>query len=136
MSTLRELVEGRKAELAADVRCVEKEIRPVAMVIFYPWQAAIWALPWSRLEGVKLDHLGEQEQIGLLFPHHCVVIVGENLRGTLKSLTTFEISSVRALPVSHRARMRPTEPFIERLDVRLLGEAKRLFAEPGPFGSA
>lgn len=133
MSTLNELIAMQNASSPPRIRCIEKEYHPVAMVTFYPWQAMAWALPWSHLNALSFRNLAEQEHIELLFPHHHVVLVGENLQETLDPLCTFMVRGLRALPDSHRARLRPGEPFIERLEVRLLGEAKRCSTEAGPF---
>jgi len=123
MSSLKAAVAARLALEPTPVCCVEKEYHPVAMVTFYPLLAKEWALPWSRLDALTFSHEEEQERIELFFPHHQIVIVGENLQGTLDPIRTFLVRGLRALPASHRAKLRPTEPFIHRLDVRLLGEA-------------
>jgi len=122
MSSLKEAIAARKALEPPSVCCVEKEYHPVAMVTFYPWQANEWALPWSRLDALAFFHEEEQERIELFFPHHHVVIVGENLQGTLDPIRTFQVRGLRALPASHRANLRPTEPFIYRLNVQRLGD--------------
>jgi hypothetical protein len=133
MSTLRELIEARKDSTPSVVRCVEEDIRPVAMVTFHPWQGKVWTLPWSRLEAWGFCNEAEQEQIEFLFPHHYIVLAGENLRRTSDPLKTFLVSGLRALPPSHRVKLRPGEPFIEHMEVRLLGGLKSLSAAADPL---
>jgi hypothetical protein len=119
MSSLREsfaVIRG------VPIRCVEKDCRPVAMVTLCPWQAKEWALPWSRLDAFSFCHEEELERVELFFPHHQVIVVGENLRGILEGICTFEVSCLRDLPAAHRASLQPREAFIVRLEVRLLAD--------------
>jgi hypothetical protein len=129
MSSLKEAIAERKALEQPSFRCVEKDYHPVAMVTFYPWQAKEWALPWSQLDALAFSHEEEQERIELFFPHHQIVIVGENLQETLEPIRTFLVRGLRALPASHRAKLRPTEPFIHQLDVRLIADTPNRPAE-------
>jgi hypothetical protein len=122
MSSLKEAIAARKALEPTPVCCVEKDYHPAAMVTFYPLLAKEWALPWSRLDALAFSHEEDRERIELFFPHHHVVMVGENLQGTLEPIKTFLVRALRALPASQRVKLRPTEPFIQQLDVRLLTE--------------
>ena len=129
MSSLKAAVAARLALEPTPVCCVEKEYHPVAMVTFYPLLAKEWALPWSRLDALTFSHEEDRERIELFFPHHQIVIVGENLQGTLEPIRTFLVRGLRALPVSQRVKLRPTDPFIYQLDVRQLDEAENRPAE-------
>jgi len=124
MSTLKEAIAARKALDPSPIRCVEKDYHPVAMVTFYQWQAKEWALPWSRLDALSFSHEEDLERIELFFPYHHVVIVGENLQETTDNIRTFQVRCLRALPASHQAKLRPTDPFIHRLEVQRIADSK------------
>ena len=115
MTTLKESL----AQRSVPIRCVEKESCPVAIVRLCPWQGKEWALPWSRLDALSFCRDEEEERIELFFPHHHVMVVGENLRGILESICAFEVSCLRDLPAAHRANLELRESFIARLEVRV-----------------
>ena len=121
MSSLREAIAKRKGE---PIRCVETDCRPVAMVTFYPWQAKEWALPWSRLDALSICDEEESERVELFFPHHHVIMIGDNLRNILDKIRTFQVLFLRNLPASHRPTFTPRETFITQLDVRPLADPK------------
>ena len=94
------------------------------MVELYPWQAKEWSLPWSRLDDVSFCHEAELERIELFFPHHHVIVLGENLQDTLDEIRTCEVYCLRSLPESYRASFGPREAFIAQLEVRLLADSQ------------
>ena len=75
----------------APIRCVETDYRPVAVVTFYPWQAKEWALPWSRLDALSIYDEEESERVELFFPHHHIIMIGDNLRDFLEDIRTFQV---------------------------------------------
>ena len=109
---------------AVPIRCVEKDCNPVAMVRLCPWQDKEWALPWSRLDAFSSFREVELERVELFFPHHHIVLVGENLRGIAGDILRFQVSCLRELPAAHRANLERCEAFILRLEVRLLADLR------------
>lgn len=130
MSSLREAIAKRKGE---PIRCVETDCRPVAMVTFYPWQAKEWALPWSRLDALSIYDEEASERVELFFPHHHVIMIGDNLRDILDKIRTFQVLFLRSLPASHRPSFTPRETFISQLDVRPLADPKNRPPVDVPF---
>lgn len=130
MSSLEEAIAKMKG---SPIRCVETNGRPVAMVRFCPWQAKEWVLPWSRLDALSFSHEEEAERVELFFPHHHVVMVGENLRKIRDDIPAFEVRCLRDLPASRRAALEPAEPFIFRLDVHLLTDPRSRPSDGLPF---
>lgn len=121
MRSLREAIAKMKGD---PMRCVEKDCHPVAMVTFCPWQAKEWALPWSRLDALSVGDEEESERVELFFPHHHVIMIGDNLRDMLDEIRTFEVLFLRNLPASHRPTFTPRETFITQLEVRALADPK------------
>lgn len=130
MSSLREALAKMKG---APIRCVETDCRPVAVVTFYPWQAKEWALPWSRLDAMSVCDEEESERVELFFPHHHIIMIGDNLRDFLEDIRTFQVLCLRNLPASHRATFAPREPFITQLEVRPLADPKNCPPVGVPF---
>jgi|GEM_PF-1312029 len=123
-STLRQRLAERRAACAHIVTCVETEFQPVAMVTFYPWQAREWTVPWARLDAFSFSNQEESERLELLFPHHQIIAVGENLRKILDDIRQFKVRCLRDLPASHRAKVEPGDVFIGRLEVKPLADLK------------
>ena len=103
------------------------------MVTICPWQAKEWTLPWSRLDALNFFNEEQLERVELFFPHHLVIIAGENLRGITDELRTFKVRCLRNLPVSHRAGFSPAAVFITQLEVRLLTDPKSRPSDGLPF---
>ena len=101
------------------------KFNPVAMVTFCPWQAKEWTVPWSRLDAVSIFDEQELERVELFFPHHQVIIVGENLREIMDDIRTFKVCCLRDLPASHRTNLNPKAVFITQLEVRLLTDQSK-----------
>ncbi len=49
----------------------------------------------------------------------------DNLGEIPEIIRAFRVHTLRFFPFSHRTSLDPADPFIERLDVRLLGEAAK-----------
>ena len=95
------------------------------MVTFCPWQAKEWTVPWSRLDAVSFFDESELERVELFFPHHQVIVIGENLRELMDDIRSFKVSCLRDLPASHRASLKPDGVFISQLEVRLLPDSSQ-----------
>jgi hypothetical protein len=132
-TTLREALDEKNRLNPPDIPCVEKDHRAVSMIMFCPWQEAIWLLPWSRLDAIR--HVDEDavERVELSFSHHRVVAVGENLRQILEWCRNSQVLCLRSMPAAHRACLRPTAPFITQLEVKLLADLKNQPAGELPF---
>ncbi len=95
------------------------------MVTFCPLQAKEWTVPWARLDAVSFSNEGESERVELFFPHHQVIVVGENLRQIMDDILIFRVRCLRDLPASHRASIRAEDVFITHLEVRLLADPSK-----------
>ena len=129
MSLKEELAVRREGKIF----CVETECRPVAMVRICLWQTAEWLLPWSRFDVATFYHEGESERIEIFFSHHQVSVIGKNLVGTMNDIRAFEVRCLRDVPGNLHAAVDPTEPLIERLEVRPLNEPKKAATGGLPF---
>ena len=79
-------------------------------------------------------HEGERrERIEIFFSHHQVSVVGKNLAGTMNDIRAFEVRCLRDVPGNLHAAVDPTEPLIERLEVRPLNEPKKAATGSLPF---
>ena len=132
MSSLRDAL-AKQNQLEPPVLCVEKDHRSVSMIMFCPWQGAIWLLPYSRLDAIC--HVDEEaaERVEFSFSHHRVVAVGENLRQILEPLRNSQVLCLRSMPAAHRANLRPTMPFISQLEVQALADLKNAPVGELPF---
>jgi hypothetical protein len=132
--TLEEIMAERKNRYKSEViQCVEKDYHAVPMITLCPWQESEWVLPWSRLDAMRFSDVENSEQVELFFPHHHVVVVGENLRQFDEAFRTYMINCLRSMPAAHRASLKPTAPFIARLEVRVLADPKGGPAVDVPF---
>ncbi len=132
--TLEEIMAAKRNGYKSEViQCVEKDYRAVSMITLCPWQESEWVLPWSRLDAMRFSDVENSEQLELFFPHHHVVAVGENLRQFDDAFRTSMINCLRSMPAAHRAGLKPTAPFIARLEVRLLADPKGGSATDVPF---
>lgn len=113
---------GRKIPASQCVLCVESDTIPVTMVAFSPWLAKEWVLLWSRLDAVSFVNEEELERLEFFFPHHHIAAVGENLRKVLEDVVRFRVSRFRNLPPAHRINFGPADPFISKLEIRLLAD--------------
>ncbi len=104
--------------------CMKRRIGRASWIIFSPWQAKEWMLLLSRLDAMSISHEGESERLELFFSHHHVIMIGENLRQTMTEILNTEVESVRDMPVSYRAGLEPTDPFVSRLEVHVPAEPK------------
>ena len=113
--------------------CIETECSAVPMLRVCPWQAAEWMLPWSRFDIATFQHEEESERIEMFFSHHRVIAVGKNLKDTMNDIRAFEVRCMRDVPANLRAAVDPTEPLIEKLEVRPLNEPKKVGQGGLPF---
>ena len=132
--TLEEIMAAKKNAYKSEViQCVEKDYQAVSMITLCPWQESEWVLPWSRLDAMRFSDVENSEQVELFFPHHHIVAVGENLRQFDEAFRKYMINCLRSMPAAHRASLKPTAPFIARLEVRLLADPKGGPAVDVPF---
>lgn len=129
MSIREEMAARREGKIF----CVETECRAVSMLRVCPWQAAEWLLPWSRFDVATFQHEDESERIEIFFSHHRVIVVGKNLKDTMSDIRAFEVRCLRDVPESLHRAVDPTEPLIEKLEVRPLNEAKKAAQGSLPF---
>lgn len=115
------------------IYCVEAESSPVIMLRVCPWQAKEWMLPWSRFESSNFGHEEDSERVEIFFPHHHVIAIGKHLQAMADDIREFQIRCIRDLPESRCHSFAPTEPFISRLEVRVLNAPKNRPADGLPF---
>lgn len=117
MSILQEALALKRGE---PPKCVGTDGRAQTVITFCPWLGKEWSLPWSRLDALIFGNEEQAEKVELFFPHHRVIVIGQNLRGIQDNLRRFEIYSLRSFPLAHRVKYPPADPFIWQLDVTLL----------------
>jgi hypothetical protein len=83
------------------------------------WNGESWVLPWSRLARIKCESAESDTFLELIFDNFSVLVHGYNLAGILEELGAFKVHRLRELPPEYRATMRPTEPFVARIELRL-----------------
>jgi hypothetical protein len=73
------------------------------------------------------------ERMELFFPQLHVTVVGFGLRELEKEISKMRVRCLRDLPESHYQTFEPDEPFIKRLEVRVVDGLKKPFQENLPF---
>lgn len=117
MSTLREALALKRGDPAA---CVGTSLQAQSMVTVCPWLGKEWSLPWCRLDALVFGNEDEAEKVELVFPHHHIVVIGQNLREVQEDLRDYKVYRVRSFPLDHRVNYPPDAPFIWGLDVKLV----------------
>jgi hypothetical protein len=79
--------------------------------------AESWVIPWSRLARIRCTGERNDASLELTFDHLSVQVSGHNLAGLLEDLGACKISCLRELPAEYRAMVRPTRPFVSRIDL-------------------
>jgi hypothetical protein len=81
----------------------------------------LWVLPWSHFVSARLTADGNGERLALLFANHEVELHGARLGSLMPEIAAFRLDFLRSLPAKYEPQGDATEPFIERLLVRLIG---------------
>ena len=98
MTTLADVLAQGKSERSPEICCIEKDYHPVSMLTSCLWQAKEWTLPWSRFDAVTFSLERESERMELVFSHHQVIVVGENLRRIMDDIRGLKLFCLRDLP--------------------------------------
>ena len=121
MSTLQEtLIHRRVGELSSDGGCYSTEASVPALLI-YAGSGELWVLPWSHFVSARHTGEGGRERLALLFANHEVELHGTRLASLVPEIAGFRLDSLRSLPAKYEPQGNVSEPFIERLSVRLIG---------------
>ena len=104
--------DGRRKTLDASQRIFVRGLKK--------WNGESWVIPWSRLARIRCTGEGNDASLELTFDHLSVQVSGHNLAGLLEDLGTCKISCLRELPAEYRSLMRPTKPFVSRIDLTAL----------------
>ena len=81
----------------------------------------LWVLPWSHFVSARHTADGNGERLALLFANHEVELHGARLASLVPEIAAFRLDSLRSLPAKYEPQGDASEPFIERLSVRLIG---------------
>lgn len=92
-----------------------------------------WLIPWSRFEAARCSADERGERFEIHFTYHLVTIEGENLRELFAFIRRREIVCLRALPSEFRATVPSGEPFITRLELKVLSEKNQAAELSLPF---
>ena len=121
MSTLKEsLTHRRTGEPPSDGRCHSTDASAPALSI-QAESGELWVLPWSHFVSARHTADGNGERLALLFANHEVDLHGARLASLVPEIAAFRLDSLRSLPAKYEPQGDATEPFIERLSVRLIG---------------
>ena len=121
MSTLKEsLIHRRIGESASDGGCYSTEASVPALSI-HAGSGELWVLPWSHFVSARHTGDGNGERLTLLFANHEVELHGNRLASLVPEIAGFRLDSLRSLPAKYEPQGNASEPFIERLSVRLIG---------------
>ena len=118
MSTLREIVQQRRAAESPRSRSCDSADAPVRSLQIHSWNGAKWVLPWSHFSAACHQGTGENEQLVLSFANHEVVLDGARLALLLPEIASFHLDCLRDMPAKFRAEAGQNEPFISRVSVR------------------
>jgi len=121
MSTLKEsLIHRRIGESLSESGCYSTEASVPALSI-HAENGELWVLPWSHFVSARHTGDGNGERLVLLFANHEVELHGTRLASLVPEIAGFRLDSLRSLPAKYEPQGNVSEPFIERLSVRLIG---------------
>jgi len=120
MSTLKEtLAECRNGELAVGGgNHLPKG--PTTAVQIHQTNGESWVLPWSHFISARHERNGNAEKLVLSFTEHEVMLEGFRLMLLLPEIASFRLESLRELPKRYEVQVAETEPFVQRISVRVL----------------
>lgn len=116
MSSLREMLESRRAaESAPSHTCHGIEAEPACLIVTTN-AGESWVFPWTHLAAAHLAKDRDREKLRLIFTTHEVQLDGVNLTA-LRDLAA-KLQLVRVRPASRKYRTSAdTEPFLESITV-------------------
>lgn len=120
MPSLAEAIAAKRGNEPEEPSSCENEYAPGPILLLKKWNGESWVIPWSRLARIRCTGEGNDASLELTFDHLSVRVSGHNLAGLLEDLGTCKISCLRELPAEYRAMMRPTRPFVSRIDLTAL----------------
>jgi hypothetical protein len=121
MSTLQEsLTHRRTSESPSGAGCYSTEAFLPALLI-HAGNGERWVLPWAHFVSARHTGDGSREQVTLLFANHEVEIHGARLVSLMPEIAGFRLDSLRSLPAKYEPQGNASEPYIERLSVKLIG---------------
>ena len=118
MSTLKEIVQQRRAAELPSRRSCDSAEAPVRALQIHSWNGEKWVLPWSHFSAAHHQGTGENEQLVLSFANHEVVLDGARLALLLPEVASFHLDCLRDMPAKFRSQAGQNEPFVSRVSVR------------------
>ena len=119
MTTLKEAIAIRRAELMGDrPDCYGTKERATKLRIETS-DGAAWLLPWPNFLSSRLDEEGDQERLVLMFQGHEVVLHGENLRKLVDMIENAHLATLCPMPGQYLKAL-GEEPFIKQAQVSLI----------------
>ena len=129
MSTLKEIVQQRRAAELPSRRSCDSAEAPVRSLQIHSWNGEKWVLPWSHFSAAHHQGTGENEQLVLSFANHEVVLDGARLALLLPEIASFHLDCLRDMPAKFRSQAGQNEPFISRVSVRCLSDLSETGAQ-------
>lgn len=116
MSSLREMLESRRAaESAPWHTCHGTEAQPACLMVI-DGTGESWVFPWTHLAAAHLTKAPDREQLRLIFTTHDVRLGGRNLTALRDLAAKLELARVH--PASRQYdKAADDEPFLESIRV-------------------
>jgi len=111
MSTLKEILQERRAAENPDNSSFESAEATVRSLQIRSWDGENWVLPWSHFSAARHHRTGEGERMVLLFANHEVVLDGARLALLLPEVARFHLDCLRDIPANFRAQADTSIPF-------------------------
>ena len=126
MSTLKEIVQQRRAAELPSRRSCDSAEAPVRALQIHSWNGEKWVLPWSHFSAAHHQGTDESEQLVLSFANHEVMLDGARLALLLPEIASFHLDCLRDMPEKFRSQAGKDEPFITRVAVRCLRDSPEI----------
>lgn len=131
MNSLHESIARRRAALRGNEAnaatmpdtsaCMVLGSRP--NLVLARWQAETWIFPWSHLQWARFSTTEAADELVLAFPHHEVVVTGEDLHALVEPVAEYRLAALRNLPASYHAQLTDGSPVVAGIDVREMDQS-------------
>lgn len=116
MSSLREMLESRRAsESAPSHACHGMEAQPACLIVTTNTGES-WVFPWAHLAAAQFAKNDHREELRLMFTSHEIRLAGVNLAALRDLAATLQLARVRPTPKKYQKTV-DAEPFIEAVQV-------------------
>ena len=116
MSSLREMLESRRASESAPAHtCHGIEAQPACLMVI-DGTGESWVFPWTHLAAAHLAKALDREQLRLIFTTHEVRLGGRNLTALRDLAAKLQLARVHPAPRKYD-KAADGEPFLESIHV-------------------